>query len=304
MLTVEEAFDITLIEEGQYLLGEDFITETLGLTWDHIAKLFYKAAKEYAQRKPAVETKVISGGNNGVFTMPEGTIAVTAIRYDILDSYPKTMFSDFGLRNFEYDIHSRKLRTFPPMSSLRVSYSREYRLSDSATVSMSEYMVDYEDEYVTRLNTRPKKGTLTVSLGGKSMVETGIVKKALKDALGNDVPTKFVELTGDLGTGYYNPETRDLEIHWTKGLEGDLVIACKPYYKVIEELSVASYTYMGLFKAYVLEAIASLKEQATQKGLHNIDLNSDDLKARALFLRQEARTNLRKTIDFSAMAPI
>ena len=304
MLTVEEAFDIVVIEEGQYLLGVDFITNALGLTWDYIAKLFYKSAREYAQRKPIVETKVISGGNNGVFYMPEGTLAVRAIRYDILDSYPRTMFTDFGQASYEYDIHSRKLRTFPPMSSLRVSYSREYRLTDSAQVSMSEYMVDYENEYVTRLNTKPKKGTLTVSLGGKTAKEVGIVKKLMKDSMGEDIPTKLIKLEGDLGTGYFNPETRDIEINWGGGLEGDLVISCLPYYKVIEELSVSTYTYMGLFKAYVLEAIASLKEQATQRGLHNIDLNSDDLKARALFLRQEARKNLRNTIDFSAMAPI
>lgn len=304
MLTVEEAFDITLIEEGQYLLGESFITDTLGLTWDQIAKLFYKAAKEYARRKPIVETKIISSGANGVFYMPEGTLAVRAIRYDILDDYPRTMFPDFGQTNYEYDIHTRKLRTFPPMSSLRVSYSREYKLSDSATVSMSEYMVDYEDEFVTRLNTKPKKGTLKVSLNGKSMKATGMETKLFKDDMGNDVPHRFVKLSGDLGYGYYDPVTRDIEIHWEAGQEGDLLIECNPYYKAIQELSISEYTYMGLFKAYLMEAIASLKEQATQRGLHNIDLNSDDLKARALFLRQEARRNLKDTIDFSAMAPI
>ena len=61
---------------------------------------------------------------------------------------------------------------------------------------------------------------------------------------------------------------------------------------------------MGLFKAYVLEALASLREQATQKDLHNIDLNLDDLRGRAMYLRAESKKNLRETIDFSAMAPI
>ena len=56
MLTVEEAFDLTLIEEGQYLLGEDFITETLGFTWDRINKVFQKSIKEYSRRRPIVET--------------------------------------------------------------------------------------------------------------------------------------------------------------------------------------------------------------------------------------------------------
>lgn len=304
MLTVEKAFDITLIEEGQYLLGEDFITQTLGFGWDQIATLFYKSIKEYARRKPIVETKIISSGSNGVFYMPEGTLAVRAIRYDILDDYPRTMFPDFGQTNYEYDIHSRKLRTFPPMSSLRVSYSREYTLSDSAQVISSEYMADYEDEYDTRLLTKPKKGTLTVSMNGKSMKEVGVEKKLIKDSLGNNNPIKLIKLEGDLGSGYYNPDTREIEIHWGKGSSGDLNIACTPYYKVCTELNESEYTYMGLFKAYVLEAIASLREQATQRDLHNIDLNSDDLKGRALLLRAESKRNLRETIDFSAMAPI
>ena len=83
MLTVEEAFELTLIEEGQYLLGEDFITQTLGFSWDQIAKVFYKSIREYARRKPIVETKIISNGANGVFYMPEGTLAVRGICYDI-----------------------------------------------------------------------------------------------------------------------------------------------------------------------------------------------------------------------------
>lgn len=304
MLTVEEAFDITLIEEGQYLLGEDFITQTLGLKWDHIAKLFYKSIQEYSRRKPVVETKIINGGSNGVFYMPEGTLAVRAIRYDILDEYPRTMFPEFGQINYEYDITTRKLRSFPPMSSLRVSYSREYTLSDSAQVKSSEYMADYEDEYVERLGTKPRKGTLKITMNGKGMEEVGIERKLMKDSLGNDYPVKLVKLEGELGEGYYNPETRDIELHWEKGAAGDLEIACTPYYKCCPELHVGDYTYMGLFKAYILEAIASLREQATQKGLHNIDLNSDDLKGRAMYLRAESKRNLRETIDFSAMAPI
>ena len=55
MLTVEEAFELTLIEEGQYLLGEDFITQTLGFSWDQIAKVFYKSIREYARCKHIVE---------------------------------------------------------------------------------------------------------------------------------------------------------------------------------------------------------------------------------------------------------
>ena len=35
-----------------------------------------------------------------------------------------------------------------------------------------------------------------------------------------------------------------------------------------------------------------------------LDLNSDDLRGRAMYLRAESKKNLRETIDFSAMAPI
>ena len=45
MLTVEEAFDIAVTEEGQFLMGEDFITSTLGFDWDKIYKVFVKSVK-------------------------------------------------------------------------------------------------------------------------------------------------------------------------------------------------------------------------------------------------------------------
>ena len=38
MLTVEEAFELTLIEEGQYLLGEDFI-QMFELYHDSVLKI-------------------------------------------------------------------------------------------------------------------------------------------------------------------------------------------------------------------------------------------------------------------------
>ena len=47
MLTVEEAFDIAVTEEGQFLMGEDFITSTLGFDWDKIYRVFVNQLKSF-----------------------------------------------------------------------------------------------------------------------------------------------------------------------------------------------------------------------------------------------------------------
>lgn len=304
MLTVEEALDLTLIEEGQYLMGLDFITNVLGLSWDNISKIFYKTIKEYARRRPIKETRVIDGGINGSFVMPEGTLAVRAIRYDILDDYPRTMFTDFGQLNYEYEEHTRRLRTFPPMSSLRVTYAREYKLTDEE-ISVLEYMADYENSYYTKLLTKPKKGCIVITKDGKSMKEVGIEKKVIDMGPGRDhAVQQVIKLSGDLGKGYYRPDTRELDVTFKKGTASDLVISYTPYYKVAPELSTGDYIFMKFFKSYILEAIAALRSQATQRDLQNIDLNSDDLHARAMILKAEVERNLRESIDFGSMAPI
>jgi hypothetical protein len=304
MLTVEEAFDLTLIEEGQFLLGEDFITETLGFGMDKISKVFYKSIKEYSRRKPIQETTVITGGENGNFLMPVGTLAVRAIRYDILDDYPRTMFPDFGQRNYEYDKHTRRLRTFPPMSSLRVSYDREYRLTDSAQLETSEYSVSYEESITLRLSATPKKGTLKVTRNGKSMEEKGIEDVDTLDENGNRIKSKRIILKGELGEGYYDRKTRVVEVFFNTEEDGDVVATFTPSYLVCPELDTGEYVYMMLFKSYILEAIASLRSQSTQLELHNIDLTNDDLYGRVRILKALVDQKLRNTIDFGAMSPI
>ena len=306
MLTVEELVEVSLIEEGQFLLGEEFITDTLGFGWDKLHKVFVKALKEYARRHPIVETTVMTADSTaGVFFMPEGTLAVRAIRYNMLDDYPRTLFSDFGQINYEFDPHTGRLRTFSPMSSLRITYSREYTMSDSATVTQKEYMVDYEDEALFKLACKPKKKTIVVTQNSLSMEETGIEKKQFEDAsTGVKTLVKLIKLEGDLGTGYYNPNTRELEVRLNEGADGDLVVTCKPMFPVVTELDIGNYIFTKLFKSYMLEAVASLRSQATQQDLQDIDLNVDDLHARAMILRSEVKQLLKDTIDFSAMAPI
>ena len=303
MLTVEEAFDIAVTEEGQFLMGEDFITSTLGFDWDKIYKVFVKSVKEFSRRKPIHETKVMtSSGESGEYLMPEGTIAVQAIRYDILDSYPRFMFPDFGQINFEFEKHNRKLKTFPPMQTLRVTYSREYTFNDSAKINMTEYTVDYETEVNLTLNGHPKKGTLTISKNDKGMKETGTAWQEFDNGTPEHGKIKVITLKGDLGKGFYNPETRELNLFIKKGEDGDLNISFTPKYKYVNELSLVDTLFLNLFKSYLLEAIASLRSQATQAHLHNIDLTSDDLYGRARALRAMVIKHLRETFDFGSTA--
>lgn len=305
MLTLEEAFDIAVIEEGQFLMGEDFITETLGFTWDKLHTLFVKAAKEFSRRKPIHETKVMQGSSeSGKYIMPEGTISVLAIRYDILENYPRFMFPDFGQIQYEYEVHSRLLRTFPPMQTLRVTYTREYTFSDSANINMSEFTVGYETEVNMKLNAHPKKGTIKVSKNGKGMEEVGIVWQEVDNGTPEHAKVKMISLKGDLGKGFYNPETRELSLFIKKGEDGDVEVSFTPKYKYINELSQRDTLFTNLFKAYLLEAIASVRNQATQAHLHNIDLSSDDLYGRARALRAMVIKHLRETFDFGSTALI
>ena len=306
MLTVEQAFDIAITEEGQFLLGDEFITQTLGYGWDRIYKVFVKAVKEYARRKPIQETKVMKGsGESGKYYMPEGTISVLATRYDILENYPRFMFPDFGQIQFEYESHSRLLRTFPPMESLRVTYTREYAFSDSAKINMAEYMVGYETELDVKLDAHPKKGTLTVTKDGKTMTENGTKWQEVDNGTPNHTKIKVITLKGDLGRGIYNPETRELYVEGIKkSVDGDLEISFTPKYPYIVELSLRDTLFTNLFKSYLLEGIASLRNQATQAHLHNVDLTSDDLYGRARLLRAQVMKNLRETFDFGSTALI
>ena len=77
----------------------------------------------------------------------------------------------------------------------------------------------------------------------------------------------------------------------------------KPMYKYIVEMDIGEYVFTKLFASRILIALASLRNQATQEELHNIDLTTDDLMDRARLLRREVEDLLRSTISFSSMAP-
>lgn len=303
MLTVEEAFDRSITEEGEFLMGDEFILDTLGFSWDKIYSVFVKSVKEYSRRKPVCETRVIKGSSeSGIYNMPDGTISVNAIRYDILDNYPRFMFPDFGQINYEFEPHTRILKTFPPMQTLRVTYSREYKFDDSTNINMSEYTASYETEINLKLNANPKKGTLTISKNGKTLKESGVTTQEVDDGTPDHKKVKLITLKGDLGKGFYNPETRELNLFVKKGEDGDVEISFTPKYKYVKELSLMDTLFIDLFKSYLLEAIASLRNQATQAALHNIDLSSDDLYGRARALRATVIKHLRETFDFGATA--
>lgn len=305
MLTLEEAFNTAIIEEGQFLFGEEFIVDTLGFTWDKLHKLFIKSVKEFSRRRPVVETKVIkSSSEAGIYQMPEGTIAVTAIRYDILNAFPRYMFPDFGQLNFEFEKHNRILKTFPPMQTLRVTYSREYTFSNSAPITMTDDVASYDKELIYTLSAFPKKGSIKITKEDASMGEVGRVIQEIDNGTPQHKKVELIELKGSLGKGLYNPETRELAIYPKIKSDGEIIISFMPKYKYVNELSLTDTLYLNLFKSYLLEAIASIRNQATQSHLHNIDLTSDDLYNRARFLRSLVIKNLRETFDFGATALI
>ena len=121
MLYMEELLDAVIAEEGQTLMGLDFLIETLDLPMKKIDLLFKKALSEYSERRPMKKTTVInsfdymdSEGNNGYITMPEGTTSCRVARYGILpNQMPRYYMPKFGEQNVEFDITTRQTDTRP-----------------------------------------------------------------------------------------------------------------------------------------------------------------------------------------------
>ena len=59
MLYMEEVLDAVIAEEGQTLMGLDFLIDTLNLPMNKIDLLFRKALAEYSERRPMKKTSVI-----------------------------------------------------------------------------------------------------------------------------------------------------------------------------------------------------------------------------------------------------
>ena len=110
MLYLEELVDVVIAEEGQSLMGLDFLIYTLGLSMTKIDNIFKKALSEYSERRPMKKTTVInnytidSDGNTGYIQMPEGTTSCRVARYGVLpNQMPRYYMPKFGEQMVEYD---------------------------------------------------------------------------------------------------------------------------------------------------------------------------------------------------------
>ena len=155
MLYMEELLEAVIAEEGQTLMGLDFLIETLDMPMSRIDLLFKKALSEYSERRPMKKTTIINNfdymdgdGSNGYILMPEGTTSCRVARYGVLpNQMPRYYMPKFGEQNVEFDITTRTCRVWPPVTPLRLTYTQ--RFSTSTNILIEKVIeVPYEtDEY-------------------------------------------------------------------------------------------------------------------------------------------------------------
>lgn len=311
MLYLEESVETILAEEGQDLLGLSFLTETLGLTMKKMDALFRKSALQYSRRRPIEETRTFNANYNSDtanLVLPEGIRAVKAVRYGILEQLPRYFMDDFGKIAYEYEEHSRFLKVWPPISPLRVTYTRDLEITKTRPIVGHTSVAEFDNYLYTELPTAPLDKSLSISLGDYKLEVVG-EETITETGMYDDEEQKILHLSGTMGNGTYNTVTRELEINFNEDDEelmkgGTLVYTYYPLYHVLPDISLQDEIFNKLFASKILEALASLRAQSTQEVLHNIDLTTDELYTRVRILKRELNTLLRNTIKFSGMAPI
>ena len=316
MLYLEESVETILAEEGQDLLGLSFLTETLGLTWKKMEDLFRKSALQYSRRRPIEETRNFSSNfssDTATLMMPEGVRAVKAVRYGILEQLPRFYVDEFGKISFEYEEHTRLLKVWPPITPLRVTYTRDLYITKTRKLYGNATIPIGESYYYTELPTSPVDQTLKITFTDAD--ENTFTMEYVSDEEITDVGVysdevqKVIHLAGDLGEATYNTATRELEIQFNEEEEGllvggNLTYEYYPKYYLLPDISLQDEIFNKLFASKILEALASLRAQSTQEVLHNIDLTTDELYTRVRILKRELNQSLRNTIKFSGMAHI
>lgn len=322
MLYMEELLEAVIAEEGQTLMGLDFLVETLDLPMNKIDLLFKKALSEYSERRPMKKTTVINNfdymdgnGNNGYILMPEGTTSCRVSRYGVLpNQMPRYYMPQFGEQNVEFDITTRTCRVWPPVTPLRLTYTQRFTTTTNILI---EKVIDipYEtDEYEFVLPTYFAGKTLSIQ---KSVVEedevTGdkIAKILSMRPTGyiNETQTEGEEkqeaiLKGTLGRGTVDLKTREVRLQFTKEYISPLVINYYPKYSVVKELDIGNYLFTRIFACKILTALASLRAQVSQEKLQNITLDQDQLLNRASELKKEIRELGRSGYSFGDLAPM
>ena len=320
MLYLEELLDVVIAEEGQSLMGLDFITTTLELTMPKIESIFKKALSEYSERRPMKKTTVINSfdidpdGSTGYITMPEGTTSCRVARYGVLpNQMPRYYMPKFGEQMVEFDPTTLTCRVWPPVTPLRLTYTQKYVPTKDIVITGTITCPYESDSAFASLPTMFGGKTLTLE---REVIVTDPVTGESTPEILNMTPDYSEEievqgslmtiwhLSGTLGTGTYNVFTRELELELDDTTAAPILYNYYPKYSVVKELDIGHYVLTKMFAARLLEALAALRAQATQENLHNINLTSDELYTRAAELKKEVREICRSTISYGDMAPM
>ena len=131
MINCEELVDMFIYEEGQQLLGLDFLIQTLGFTMKQFEKIFVKTVREYEKRRPLKSTEIFTGNSMGIIQMPSTTMSVRATRYGVLPEYPRYFMDEFGEKNYEFIPQTKILKVFPPITPMKVTYTHGYTITNN-----------------------------------------------------------------------------------------------------------------------------------------------------------------------------
>ena len=321
MLYLEELVDVVVAEEGQSLMGLDFLIDTLGLSMTKIDSIFKKALSEYSERRPMKKTTIINNytidadGNTGYIQMPEGTTSCRVARYGVLpNQMPRYYMPKFGEQMVEYDPTTNTCRVWPPVTPLRLTYTQKYIPKTNIQL---QQMVSYPyatDEAFFTLNTMFAGKTLrlekeiinTDPVTGEVTVETltmePVYEEKEEDEIGNK--TDIWHLSGTLGTGTIDVTNREANLVLENDSVAPILCTYYPKYSVVEELDIGHYVLTKMFAARLLEALAALRAQATQDDLHRISLTTDELYTRVQELKKEVREICRSTLSYGSLAPM
>ena len=318
MLYLEELLDAIIAEEGQTLMGLEFLIDTLGLSMKRIDTLFKKALSEYSERRPMKKTTVINNFDYadpeaGYIQMPEGTTSCRIARYGVLpNQMPRYYMPKFGEQNVEFDITTMKLRVWPPVTPLRITYTQRFVPTTNVLIEKTIDVPYQTDEYEFELPTMYANKTLLIQ---KNVVvkdpETGELKPEILSMkpTGSVVQDECGEgskavLKGTLGKGSMDLKTREIKIKMKDDAASPLLITYYPKWSVVKELDIGNYLFTRIFACKILEALASLRAQATQTDMHHVDLTTDRLLDRVAELKKEIRELGRASISFHGMAPM
>lgn len=316
MLYLEELVDVVIAEEGQTLMGLDFLFDTLSLPMTKIEKIFLKAVSEYSERRPMKKTEIINSlSPDGNIVMPEGTTSCRVARYGFLpNQIPSYYVQKFPEMNIQFDPTTRVCLVWPPVVPLRLTYTQKYIPTKNILIEKN-YSVPYQtNTFETSLDTMFAGNTLLIQrlITVKDPVTGETVSELLSMSPTGEVQKvqEFEEITeeaileGTLGTGTVNLKTREINLELSDNSPNPLILTYYPKYCVVKELDIGNYVLTKLFASKLLMALASLRAQATQSKLHAIDLTTDQLYERASDLKDEVRQILKSTWSYGDSAPM